>query len=280
VNTGNARWLIEPAQLSSGDSDQEASAGAVVFLEAANGVANAVQYSPAYQAILTPTAAREVVRLVVWRNGTAGTDTFTGIGRLIGVILRYTATLDAGPAGAAGAAGTSGVAGPPGMVYYEDPEFIIFPGPTGATGTPGADGAPGAAGSGGGSMYVQPQEEEPTFGMWTPHGQRDTQTVMWSSKKRISSGQASQRIYLPEPCNVLNVYFTLPASSTATATIDVKKNGTTIFTGSGPTLTSGYISNVVVPTTQAMTPTDYLTVHVTYPGNTGGRLIAYITTRR
>lgn len=191
-----------------------------------------------------------------------------------------------GADGAAGATGSTGAAGTPGLPGWpgidgEDGESFFLPGPTGATGATGSTGATGPSGGAGGSTtpgLVVDVEEDP-WGMPVPQKPDGLGVVVWSSKKRVGSGSVSDRIYLPWDVRITEVYFVLPASSQATATVDVKKNGTSIF-GTKPTLASGFISSYAVPNTPGYSRGDYLTIAIDQPGSVGGRVKVFLSYKR
>lgn len=146
--------------------------------------------------------------------------------------------------------------------------------------------APGGPGGSSAASYPGQAEDlsgDSDYGMWVPEARQveDRSVILWSSAKRVGSGTVSDRIYPPFACVIQEVFFTLPGSTTSAATVDVKKNGTSIFpTIAKPTTSSGYISSYVVPDTQPFARGDYLTVHVTSAGSVGGRIKVYIVTKR
>lgn len=58
-----------------------------------------------------------------------------------------------------------------------------------------------------------------------------------------------------------SVYFSLGTAPTASAVIDVRKNGVSIFSGAKPACSSGHKSSVI-DVAASLTPSDYLTVDV------------------
>jgi hypothetical protein len=104
-------------------------------------------------------------------------------------------------------------------------------------------------------------------------------TIVWNSKIEIAPGQVSRRIYLPWDCTIANVYVSVPVAPTGTFTVDVKKNGTTIFpTSPKPSVTAGnLVGNDYTPDVTSALKKDYLTVHILQLGGvTTGRVIVYI----
>lgn len=92
TNTGNCRWNVELDEIPDATGKQDASQQ-VFILQAANGVVNTMQYATTSAWTPGTGGAGNFVRMVVWRNGTLGTDTFTGAGLLHGVRMNYTADM-------------------------------------------------------------------------------------------------------------------------------------------------------------------------------------------
>lgn len=81
----------------------------------------------------------------------------------------------------------------------------------------------------------------------------------------LTAGSGGPRWYPDRAITISSVYFSL--GTAGTATIDVLKNGTSICSGSPPTVSAGNKSNVV-SVSVAMTTSDYLTVSVLTAGGT------------
>jgi hypothetical protein len=143
----------------------------------------------------------------------------------------------------------------------------------------------GGGGGGGASTKPSPPalyDDHQDFGELfqpVPPARDELHILNWSTKKIYGPGSASDRYYLPYACSIVEVYFVLPAVTTRTATVDVKKNGTSIF-GTKPTTSSAMLSSRGVMSTTALTRDDYLTFVVDSPGSTAGRLKVFVVLRR
>ncbi len=66
-------------------------------------------------------------------------------------------------------------------------------------------------------------------------------------------------------------------AAVAPFSVDIYKNGLSIFTGTGPTINTGdLLSADVVPTTTAVLARDYFEVQITDAGGNYGRAMVYI----
>jgi hypothetical protein len=155
-------------------------------------------------------------------------------------------------AGATGATGAAGSAGPSG---------IGSPGPPGADGedginslVPGPPGPAGATGpSGGGVTFVFGSRVHPEAGV-------------------------GRRAYADRTTTINHVYaWATDTAPTGTFQCDVLKNGTSIFTSTFPTITSGnFLGSAVTPTTTSLTEYDKLEVVFTTVANADGRVFVAI----
>lgn len=91
----------------------------------------------------------------------------------------------------------------------------------------------------------------------------------------MSINTGTMRWYPDRNITLSKVYFSMGTSPTSNVVIDVKKNGSSIFSGSYPTCSSGNYLSSSVSISTPMSPTDYLTVDVT-AGTTGSDAVIFI----
>lgn len=87
--------------------------------------------------------------------------------------------------------------------------------------------------------------------------------IRYSIVGALTAGTGTMRWYPDADITISSVYFSL--GTAGTATIDILKNGTSIFSGAKPTVTAGNKSSVVAVSV-AVATTDYLTVAVLSAG--------------
>lgn len=83
--------------------------------------------------------------------------------------------------------------------------------------------------------------------------------------------------FLPKVTGTIRrIWLTLGTAGSTTSTIDINKNGTTLFASGKPNLTSGQtVSSEFVPGTTAFTATDYFTVDVDAAGTSAADLVIH-----
>lgn len=84
------------------------------------------------------------------------------------------------------------------------------------------------------------------------------------------------RWYPDRAVTLASVYFSLGVASSGAVTIDVRKNGATVFSGTVPTGTAGAYLSSTVSVTTTLTTADYLTVDIT-AATDGANLTTTIT---
>lgn len=104
-----------------------------------------------------------------------------------------------------------------------------------------------------------------------------TDPIMSSFAGPLTTFTGTYRYYHPTSTNITGVYCSVgTASSSGSVVIDVKKNGTTIFSGTYPTITASNYLSSLVSITSALTSSDYLTIDVTSAGTGAADLNVYI----
>ncbi len=83
------------------------------------------------------------------------------------------------------------------------------------------------------------------------------------------------RFYPDRNITLSKVYFSIGIAGSAAITIDVKKNGVSIFSGSVPTCTAGNFLSSVISVSTAITTADYLTVDISSVVS-GSDLVAHV----
>jgi hypothetical protein len=102
-----------------------------------------------------------------------------------------------------------------------------------------------------------------------------TDVTKYNITGTITVNTGAMRWYPDRNITLSKVYFSLGTSPSGNVVIDVKKNGTSIFSGTYPTCTSGnYLSSSVTVSTN-LTSTDYITVDVT-AGTSGSDAVVFI----
>jgi len=101
--------------------------------------------------------------------------------------------------------------------------------------------------------------------------------IMSSFAGPVTTSTGTYRYYHPTSTNITGVYISLgTTSSSGSVVIDVKKNGTSIFSGTYPTIAASSHLSSLVSITSALTPSDYLTIDVTSAGVGAADLNVYI----
>lgn len=107
-------------------------------------------------------------------------------------------------------------------------------------------------------------------------------TILFSTSLPLVVGTFATRLYVPFAGTIVSVRSNVQVAPTSTATFDVLKNGTSIFTvAAKPTVLTGAFvgAGFSVPDTRAVLPSDYLQVGVVATGAATG-LVLCINIRR
>ena len=78
----------------------------------------------------------------------------------------------------------------------------------------------------------------------------------------IAAMTGTVRWYSGRAVTLKSVFMSISSAPTQNVSIDVKKNGLTIFSGNAPTIIAGQNTSAIVPLDIAMTSADYLTVDI------------------
>lgn len=104
-----------------------------------------------------------------------------------------------------------------------------------------------------------------------------TDPILSSFAGPVVTATGTYRYYHPSTTNITGVYISVgTASSSGSVVVDVKKNGTSIFSGTYPTITATNFVSSLVSITSALTSSDYLTIDVTSAGTGAADLNVYI----
>ena len=94
---------------------------------------------------------------------------------------------------------------------------------------------------------------------WDP--QAGLETEVWGLPGTVTTGEGASRLYAPVAMTLVDFRISLSAG---TATVDVNKDGTTVFTtqANRPAISSGTVSSLAVPDVTSVAADSYLTIDV------------------
>jgi hypothetical protein len=112
-------------------------------------------------------------------------------------------------------------------------------------------------------------------GVIGPQGPAAPQNAKLTFQGEVAPQIGVARWYPDRNITLKEIYFSLGVAGSTGITIDVKKNGATIFSGPAPTLTAGTYISTRVASNVTLTPDDFLTVDIK-SGSSGSFLTAHI----